>query len=456
AGIYYAATPVLTLAAPLNNFRTPPGDLTLTLPSAGLPTALNTVYKQFLSIGINLNDFPLGSLPILSVAQVNQILANISAAGGGTVNLLNGLQVIAADRLKNPRSFQFGFAVEREIARGLTVGASYDYVKTSNLNFNRDYDLPVPTVRAGDASLRPFFGIVSSTVIGAKSRPLTAFGNTGFVQVRDNGAKSAYQAFVIRAQLRRKFGQFDAFYTLSKNLDNDSTERNASFASYDNAFNLTPEYNYGANDRRHVVAFSSVLNLPLGFEVGTTARYLSGAPIDVTVSSIVAPTGLVLPAGITNANAYYSFLVTRQGNSLGCVTATTCPGFTSGDLNQDAGNFNDRPYLAPGVSSLRNSYRNKSLRFFDLRIQRNFKIGEKFELSPSAEFFNLFNFKNVTLGSTTATNYGNPGINENTGAVLAPSNPTFLALRNPTTGAYLLTNNPGNPRQIQLGLRLRF
>jgi hypothetical protein len=438
AGIYYAATPILTLAAPLNNFRTPFGDVTLTLPSTGLPAGLNTVYKQFLSIGIDLNNFPLGGLPVLSVAQVNQILANISAAGGTSVNVLNGLQVVAGGQnFRNPRSIQFGGAFEREVARGLTVGASYDYVKTTRLNFNLDHDLPTPIIRPGDLSLRPFFGIVSSSVIGAQNRPISTFGNTGYVQVRESSAKSQYQALVFRAQLRRKFGQFDAFYTLSKNLDNDSTERNATFASYDNAFNLAPEYNYGANDRRHVIAVSSVLNLPLGFELGMTSRYLSGAPIDVSVSSIVAPAG----SGLTAAQ--YAALVTIQSS-------------LSGDLNQDAGNFNDRPYIAPGVSSKRDSYRNRSLKFFDLRIERKFKLGERFELAPSAEFFNLFNFSNITYASTTATNYGNPGINERTGAVLTPSNPTFLALRDPTTGALLLTNSPGNPRQIQLGLRLKF
>ncbi|PYS30114.1 MAG: hypothetical protein DMF75_16400, partial [Acidobacteria bacterium] len=191
AGIYYAATPILTLAAPLNNFRTPFGDVTLTLPSTGLPTSLNTVYKQFLSIGVDLNSFPLGSLPILSIAQVNQILANISAAGGSTVNVLNGLQVVAGGQhFRNPRSIQFGAGFEREISRGLTVGVTYDYVKTKRLNFNRDYDLPTPIIRTGDLSLRPFFGIVSSTVIGAQNRPIATFGNTGYVQVRDPGAKS--------------------------------------------------------------------------------------------------------------------------------------------------------------------------------------------------------------------------------------------------------------------------
>src|SRR5437870_4995165 len=167
-GIYYAATPTLTLAAPLNNFRTPFGDVTLTLPSTGLPASLNTVYKQFLSIGINLNNFPLNALPILNVGQINQILANISAAGGTSVNVLNGLQVVAGGQhFRNPRSIQFGGGFERQLAHGLTLGANYDYVRTTRLNFNHDFDLPTPIIRPGDLSQRPFFGIVSSSVIGA-------------------------------------------------------------------------------------------------------------------------------------------------------------------------------------------------------------------------------------------------------------------------------------------------
>src|SRR5207253_4411445 len=169
------------------------------------------------------------------------------------------------------------------------------------------------------------------------------------------------------------------------------------------------------------------------------------------------PSSLTLPSFLTasQANAYYSFLVTLQGKTAGaCTTASNCPGATTGDLNQDAGN-RDRPFLAPGVPSKRNSYRNKSLRFFDLRLERKFKLGEKFELSPSFEAFNLFNFKNLTFASSTAFNYGNPGINENTGEVLAPSNAAFLQLRD-TAGALRNTNNAGAPRQLQLGLRLKF
>ena len=443
-GIYYAATPILSLAAPLNNFRTPAGDLTLNLPtscpagspSSTLPTSVNTVFKQFNSIGVNLNNFPLSALPVLTIAQVQQINSNVATACGGTFNSLAGLQVVAGTNgLRNPRSVQFGLGVEREVARGLTVGANFDYVKTSRLNFNRDYDLPTPIIRAGDMSQRPFFGVVSSTVIGAQNRPIAALGNSGYVQVRDSSGRSLYKAFTVRAQLRRKFGQFDAFYVLSKNNDSDSTERNATFATYENAFNLAPEYNFSALDRRHVFSVNTVIHAPWGFELAMNGRILSGAPIDVSVSGIVAPAG----SGLTAAQ--YAALVTLQNA-------------TTGDLNQDT-TFPDRPFVAPGVSSLRNSYRNRGLKFADLRVQRNFRLGEKVELAPSLEVFNVFDFQNITYASTTATNYGNPGINERTGEKLAASNPTFLALRD-SAGNLLLTNSPGSPLQIQFGLRLKF
>ena len=63
-GIYYARTPALLYASPMNNFRVPAGDLSLQLPfavPAGNPN--NTVYKQLKLIGIDLNTYSLGALP---------------------------------------------------------------------------------------------------------------------------------------------------------------------------------------------------------------------------------------------------------------------------------------------------------------------------------------------------------------------------------------------------------
>lgn len=453
-GIYYARTPLLSLAGPINNFRTPFGDVSLQISgftaaspagtacanvnSAGCP---NTTYKQFLSIGIDLNQVSLGSLPILTVAQLQQINQNVSTARGITFNPVSGLQLLTVGaQLRNPRSVQFGAAFEHELRTGLTVGATFDYVNTVHLNVNRDYDLPAPIIRTGDMSQRPFFGLDSATPLAFRqNRPITEIGNFGYVQVREASARSLYRGLSLRAQYRVRRADFSAFYVLSKSLDNDSTERNATFAEYDNSFNLKPEYSFSRLDRRHQFSFGGVFDVPFGFQISASGRFVSAVPIDVSVSGIVAPAG----SGLTNAQ--YSALVT-----LALASNTT------GDLNQDRGNFSDRPYTAPGVSIRRNAFRNKPVYDLSLRIQRGFHFGDRLEIFPSFEVFNLFKFKNILLASTTATNYGNPGVNEKTGEVLQPSNPNFLRIRDFSTGNYLLTNTAGAPLQMQLGVRAKF
>lgn len=445
AGVYYARTPLLTLAGPENNFRTPPGDVTVsvqgftTASAAGTPCANvnsaacpNTIYKQYLSIGIDLNQFPLNALPILTLAQFNQIRQNVSTARGQALNPFEGLQLITAgDQLRNPRSYQLGAAFEQEVARGLTVGATFDYVHTVHLNRNRDINLAPPTIRALDLSLRPVFNIAA--------RPLSQFGTGGILRLRESSAQSFYKAFTLRAQLRRKFGQFDAFYTLSKNVDDDSTERDATFIEAENQFDFRPEYGPSRLDRRHQFVFNTVFNAPLGFQVSATGRIRSGTPIDVFVGQIIAPAG----SGLTNAQ--YAAQVTLSGS-------------TSGDSNTDS-QFQDRPFLAPGQPGRRDSFRNRSTKNVDLRIQRDIKFGERYKLSPSFEVFNVLKFKNITFPQqdslATTTIYGNPGVNEKTGAVLPASNPNFFKLRD-ANGNYLTGNNLGPALAMQFGLRFRF
>jgi hypothetical protein len=334
-------------------------------------------------------------------------------------------------------------------------------------------------------SLRPFFGIGAATP-GAfvRSRPVAALGNAGFIQVRDSSARSLYQAFTARAQLRRRSFQFDAFYTLARNLDDDTSERNATFAEYDNAFDLQSEYNYSRLDRRHQFVFNTVYNAPYGFEVAATGRLRSGLPVDPTVSNIIAPVdfrtdivGQIVGGVLNRANAttirngLYAAAVTLaptstvnnvvfSDGSIGSVVV----GNTTGDLNQDRGNSanaagtnvgGDRPFAAPGVPFLRNSFRNRPTYNVDLRIQKVILIGEKYRLIPSLEFFNVLGFDNIEFLGTRVTNYGNPGVNERTGAILAPSNPDFLKIRD-AQGNYITTNRVGQPFAAQVGIRFLF
>ncbi|HYP25277.1 MAG TPA: carboxypeptidase regulatory-like domain-containing protein [Blastocatellia bacterium] len=405
SGIYYARTPALLLTDALNNYRNPPGNLTVQLPIPVVGNPANTVYKQLLLIGIDLNDFALGALPIITPEQIGQI-----ATALGLDPLTAGAQPQAFARdFNNPKSYQAGLGVEREVARGLSVGADFTYVHTVHLQRNRDLNLPLPILRplAVDPAQRPFFGLNSGV-----PRPISSLGQ---VQVRESTAKALYRAFTLRTKFQRSWGQFNAFYTLSKALSDDDNERSSGGFPFDNAFDLGPEYGYSELDRRHQFTFNPVFFLPGGIDFSSALRFRSGRPVDARVGS---------------------------------------------DLNQDGVN-NDRPYLAPGIPFQRNSFRNRALYDVDVRVQKRFSVGENARLIFSWEVFNLLNLENIELStSSTVTNFCATTTQADCG-FLGPSNPNFLSLRerrpgNIANGRYLSANNPGTPFQMQFGARFQF
>jgi hypothetical protein len=95
----------------------------------------------------------------------------------------------------------------------------------------------------------------------------------------------------------------------------------------------------------------------------------------------------------------------------------------------------------------RNTYRGDPSYTTDVRLQRVFSIGERFNLEASAEVFNLFNRPNVNAIDTVygAATFAGRIPQKFGDAISSPANPTF-----------------GSPsfvapaRQIQLALRLNF
>lgn len=400
SGIYYAATPMLLLAGPMNNFRNPPGDVSIQLPlavPAGNPN--NTVYKQLKLIGIDLNNYTLDKLPIITPQQVQSIA---SALGLSNFDPFTGVNLITwANNYKNPKSYQFGGGVERQITSGLSVGVDYSQVNTVYLQRNFEMNLPAPIVLSTDPAQRARF------LTTGRTRPIPTLGS---IQVRESSGRSVYQAMTIRTNFKRSWGQVNAFYTLSRSRSDDDNERDAGGIAYENGYNLKPEFNYSRLDRRHMFVANPIFFLPWGFELSSAMRLLSGAPIDATLGT---------------------------------------------DANQDTVS-NDRPYSAPGVPFKRNSFRNKPIYNIDFRAQKGFQLGEGRRLLFTAEIFNLFNIKNILLAGTTVTNYCTT-----TGGVAAdcgfgaPTNPNFLKIRD-ANGNLLLNNNPGPPFQVQLGARFQF
>lgn len=465
AGVFYATTPLIILAAPVNNFRSPAGDLSVQIPfgstqfsvataagvtaynafltanpgyvaimaSSGVacPQVVNagdaracvpnSIYRQFAVAGVNLNSTALTALPQLSTTQINSIAASLGSS-------LPGLAPIGMEEnFKNPRSVQVGGAYERQIAKGLVVGVDFINVNTSRLERNRELNLPTPLTITQIANSAPgltaaqraqlialetgrlIFGTSTPTGFPSffprQSRPVVSLGS---VQIREASARSLYSALTVRARYVRSWGQLNAYYTLSRSNSDDDNERSAGGADAVSTFELHHEYGPSRMDRAHQFVANPVIFLPAGFEVASTIRLRSGLPIDVT------------------ANA---------------------------DLNGD-GSFNDRPFESLSVPFKRNGFRNLPVYDIDLRVQKGFNFDERRRVVFSAEFFNVFNFSNMQYSGSTTTAYCNPtsfncGFN-------GATNPNFLKLRD-SSGKLLTSNFPSSQIfQMQLGARFYF
>ena len=400
SGLYFARTPGLLLTSPLQNFRVPAGDLSIQLPfsvPAGNPN--NTLYRQLLLIGIDLNRFSLDKLPILSTDQMTQI----ASALGLTVNPYAGAQPLVMDQnFKNPRATQVGLGAERELFPGMTMSGELLYVKTDFLQRNREINLAAPTITPGDPALRPTFPSL---------RPVAALGS---IQVRESTARSEYRAFTTTGKLRKPWGELQASYVLSKSESDDDNERDSGGPGAANTYDLSPEWGAARLDRRHQFNGYAMAFLPGNVDVSAGFRFLSGLPIDATMGR---------------------------------------------DADGSRGGP-DRPYSAPGVSFVRNGFRNEPFKEVNLRLNWGVTIGGTRQLVLTGEVFNLFNWDNIQLSGNAVTNYcaGTAPADCGFGP---PTNPNFLSLVDNTPGSatqgqLIRTNNPGAPRQIQLGVRFLF
>ncbi|HYJ88481.1 MAG TPA: carboxypeptidase regulatory-like domain-containing protein [Pyrinomonadaceae bacterium] len=497
AGVYYARTPLIVLASPVNNYRATPGDVSTRLPFTGFSQATfdaflnsaagtqyktitgcnpaaaagtdarnrctpNTVYRQFAIVGINLNTSPLSSLPILTTTQI----AGIASGLGLNPSPFVGAQVVGqAEDFKNPRSVQFGFGVEREIARNFVVGIDYANVSTHRISRFRDLNVPAPltgaqyvaflqanNTAANFATMSAPGGIVQQILasgrqfiaintpggfinlatnaslafptgsVTTRQRPTQAQQGfaLGAVAIRESTGKSLYRGLTFRARLIQKRLHVNAYYTFSRLLSDDDNERQDG-VGYADPYDLRSEYYLSRLHRESQFMANPIFFLPHGFEVSSAIRLRSGAPFNPTVGA---------------------------------------------DLNGDTVN-NERPLLVPGVTYQRNFFVNRGIFEADARVQKGFNFDENRRLIFSAEFFNILNRPNLLVGTTaapsSATAFGGGGqfctvASQLCGSGGPPSNPNFLQVRDPNTGVILINNvNPGSQVfQMQLGVRLQF
>jgi hypothetical protein len=305
-----------------------------------------------------------------------------------------------APDFRNPRAFQYGVSIERQLSNNFVGSISFVHSHTVHLERIRDVNLPPPTI-GPDNSVPP----VHRPRFDLGARPNPAFG---ILRQQESSSRSNYDAFIIGLERRFSGLQFRTNYVLSYNKDDDSNERNYLGIGYENAYVLSSEYRWCRNDIRHRWVLNSVWDLSWGLKTSSTVEWRTGTPFSA---------------------------------------------FTGMDSNGD-GQLTDRPIIN-GILLLRNSFRQPNHFQHDLRVMKRFSLGEERNLHLSAELFNLWNTKNF-LYTANPNEQGPVGA---IGSLWGPGQtplPTFRTKYLPDGSLNVNGLYPGTPFQLQFSLRYQF
>lgn len=230
----------------------------------------------------------------------------VSVAPGGGLQPGSNVRVFSKD-YANPRIYTTNAQFEQQLATDLSLYFDFTHAKAVHLT--------------------RFLNVNDAARVG-----FTLFPTLGEVFVTSAVGKSLYRGFTVgmRKRLSNRY-QFEWNYVLSKDLDDDSNERDPFNDRSFNPLDLSFDYALSDRDIRHKFNFFSSVQMPWGFDGNFRVQARTAQPI-----------------------------------TPGARTATN-----------------------------RNTARKDNKYFsFDWRIQRPFKFGERFALIPVIEMFNTFNNPN--------------------------------------------------------------
>ncbi len=286
---------------------------------------------------------------------------------------------------KNPRSFQVSATLEQRLSDNVVLSVGYIRNSTWNLQRRLNRNLFPPTIAATGMPIFP------------SARPIP---DVEWLSINESTGHSTYDGmtFTLTRRLADRF-QFQANYTLARNVDDDSNERNFSQEPALNPFDLSIERGYSKQDVRHNLNISGLVDLGRGFSLS-------------------------------------SVLITRSG-----FPYTAVIGF---DTQNDGNDDNDRAIVNGRVVD-RNSFRQPKFFNLDLRLLKAFRFGETKRLDFSAEVFNVTKASNKNFGNDAISFFGTP-LPDGSPSEANAGVPLFA----PSTARF------GGPRQLQLGVRFIF
>jgi hypothetical protein len=266
---------------------------------------------------------------------------------------------------------------------------------------------------------------------------------------RGDGGKSDYHAFY--ATLRRRMSSgltFSASYTLSKTMDQAGVRQNVVGAP-SSAFDLDLDWGPADTDRRHILNMTGVYDLPFGKKGGRLAALTggwyvagiftatSGVPLNVCQRAGVFGGGLsftscvgAVPTSDFDVNPGLYTAVTGSGNV--ATTGNPATGGTGINLFENPEqvyNSFRRVLVSQDETSSRGSIYGLPRWNLDFSIGKRTRVARNVYAVFTAEAVNVLNH----------LQYGNPSLNL--------SSPQSFGV---------ISSQAGDPRQIQVGVRIEF
>jgi len=395
--------------------------------------------------------------PFLLDVQLNQSGANtvFQLKNGFPLSTITGsgfdltqIQLRAQD--PNQRSTyveQTSFGPEIQITNDTVFGATYVGNWGRKMNRVRDYNQPhVTGFDNGCPILQyPYANLTAGplTIDTFSSTGCASSGQHAFLEFASNDGNTDYNSLELSLKRRMSKGLSYALgYTWSHGL--------ANFG--DNLTNqLTPQdsYNYGAEMSNSILDIRSrfVGNFIWDLPFGQGKRYLSGPSAASRWLGGWQFNGIVtLQTGTPyNVTAPNTGLIDPQNNVYADCIGNPFSGATTDHNLYTTTGFLINPAAfaipAPGTfgTCAPRKFHGPGIQMVDLSLFKQFKFTERWQLQFRAEFFNAFNHPN----------FGNPDGNISDGSFGKVSN-TLAPILGTDSGG------PGDPRQVQLALKLYF
>jgi hypothetical protein len=320
--------------------------------------------------------------------------------------------------MKEPYVQKFSIGFQRELMRNLTL--SSDFVHTLGIHEPRVQNINPRIQNICDPS---FPGSTPTSVLcvrGVNSRRLDrAFVNAGLpanrleqINMIGTTNRSLFDSWTTTIRYRNRKMSLSASYVLASSR----AWGGQPVASYSgNAIAIVPENQFKPEefgrtriDERHRIVMSGVFELPYGIQVSPILQFATARPYSPTAGVDLDGDGLATNDRLCAGVDPFAVLQAVRNRPTGVTPTAVVLSLNPRGCRQAKVNS----YTKGFVIDANGNIEERSGNFFnvDLRLAKTFRFGERIRLSGYVDFYNLFDYENLSFASRiglTAATAGN-------------------------------------------------